>query len=241
MVIGLSVSKKTVIETKINTDEELLKQAFNTAESGLDYYLKVGETSYTTDDGRAKAEISKENIAGTNTYEFEDLTLNSRKSIFWLVSHDVNGAIDETSVYDGSTVNVCLSKQDGSDFTSGAVMLDYYYRGADGNIKLTRSGYNLENSNVVENFTTLTESCVNNFPTGDTPLLLVITPIGDAAWITISSETNDFPIQGETITSTGKSGEINTAPISRKVKIMNRYKVPFFMLEAITAGGNITN
>lgn len=57
MTIGLSLSRKTVTETKIQTDQELLKQAFNTAESGVDYYLGTGKTEYTAPDEKSKADV----------------------------------------------------------------------------------------------------------------------------------------------------------------------------------------
>ena len=52
MTIGLSVSKKTVVETKITTDEEQLKQAFNAAESGIDNYLGTGRKTFTASDSK---------------------------------------------------------------------------------------------------------------------------------------------------------------------------------------------
>ncbi|MDD2482862.1 MAG: hypothetical protein PHE71_01085 [Candidatus Shapirobacteria bacterium] len=39
LTLGMSASRKTVTDTKVDTDEELLKEAFNTAESGINNYL----------------------------------------------------------------------------------------------------------------------------------------------------------------------------------------------------------
>jgi Tfp pilus assembly protein PilX len=47
LTLGLSTSKRTVTENKITTEEGLLKEAFNVAESGIEYYLSTGSTAYT--------------------------------------------------------------------------------------------------------------------------------------------------------------------------------------------------
>jgi len=238
-VIGLSMSKKTVVETKINSDEELLKQAFNSAESGIDYYLKTGETTYESEDKKQKAEIIRTSISAGNNYVFEELTLDSRKGILWLAAHDSNGNVDEANGYNGGSLNITVKDGDNNDFV-GAIEVDYYYRDADGKIKVTRKGYNLKNSNLISGFESVSDSFVSGFQTNGTPLLITIMPLGRSAWITIDSA-SDFPDQGELITSVGKAGDVSTSPVSRKVKLSNKFKFPFFMLEAVTAGGQITN
>ena len=77
--------------------------------------------------------------------------------------------------------------------------------------------------------------------TGNSPLLLVVTPIGGQTSLSLRG-TSNFPIQGRKITSVGKAGDVSAVAggsVNTKVSVIDRYELPAFMLETITSGGGV--
>jgi len=248
MTIGLSLSRKAVVETKIDTDEELLKQAFNVAESGIDYYLGTGSTNYTPSDSTKKAEIYVSEIGASQTnLNFNEFYVENNPAMFWLVGHDLDGNIDMSNYYPSSNVGLCVPNS-----FNGSLKVDYYYINA-GNYSVNRTGYNFNSSGVgvtgyQDVHTTANNSCSSdlglkkvdfNLGAGNTPLLISITPIFAGAKISLFGDAQ-FPSQGSEISAVGKAGDLENG-VNRRVTVQNRYKVPSFLFEAITAGNSITN
>lgn len=236
--LGLSLSKKTEIETKIDTDEALLKQAFNMAESGVDYYLSSGSVgssiTYNESGGGGKADVSVIDLGSTSTLDSGGIITENESMMFWLVGHDNDGNIDTGVTYGGSTFQVCIG---GGQV---AVKVDYLYKEGD-DYKVDRYGYNFNFGGVggVDGFDYIESDCSGDISVGggDPPLLVVVTPISGGSRITLNGNAN-FPKQGIEISSVGRVGDL-TSGVNTKVKVQNRYKVPAFMLEAITAGGGV--
>ena len=183
MTVGLSVSKKSVLETKITADEESLKQAFNAAESGIDYYLGTGITGFTSAD-KSQAAVTTNSIGGGNSYvNLNKLILRNNDSYTWLMGHRVDGSLDPTVAMNGLTgLTVCVD-----DAFNGAVKADYFYTNG-GNYGVLRTGFNTGNG-PVGGYTDNAfpggcpavggmKAASFNVPAG-TPILLVIKPIGD--------------------------------------------------------------
>ena len=226
LTMGLSVSKKTVTETKIDTDEELLKQAFNTAESGIDYYLKTGLKTYTSSDNKSSATVTMTNIGGGSTLASEGVVTDGNPYLFWLVNHNSDGSIGNSRLT-GTINRICVD----SEFTGGLKVDLFNLVG--GNYGVSRTGYNIRNEKV-EGFGNLINGNCTGSISISSGLLLSITPIGDSTKITVESNMV-FPSQGEEITSVGSvSDGVNT-----KINVLNKYEVPVFMLEAITSGDNV--
>lgn len=244
MTIGLSLSRKTVTETKIQTDQELLKQAFNAAESGVDYYLGTGKTEYTAPDEKSKADVVVSKIGGSTSIDSGGLVLENNTFLFWLVNHNSNGDIGST-FYGGTYVDICVD----ASFNTQALKVDYFYK--EGNTyKIIRRGFYFGTTfpNDVYGFSRGSGAtlCGGSNGTrltltaGTTPLLIAIKPIGGNTSVTLKG-TVAFPLQGEEISSTGRAGDLTAGGVNRKVTVLNRYKIPSFLLEAITAKGNITS
>ncbi len=239
MTLGLSVAKRTVTDTKVDTDEELLKQAFNTAESGVDYYLATGKIGYTAPDGKSVADVNVTNVGGGSTLSSDGLVLTNNAFLFWLIDHNSNGDIGNSG-YKGTNVDICVD-----DTYSKALKIDYYYRAA-GKYNVSRFGFNFDSNNgtTVNGFTAKVGKggCINLATNVGEPLLLAVTPIGgQTKMVVIDKSGSNFPVQGEEITSIGRAGNIvdtNTG-VNTQVKVLNRYKVPAFMLDAITAGNSV--
>lgn len=218
LTLGLSASKQATIETKIDTDQELLKKAFNAAESGIEYYLGTGTTQYGTDaDGRAS--LSVKTLGDSERLTFGNVTLAGGIDYFWLVSHNADGSLG-TNYYsnDNSGVNICTVDESNVTFK-----IDYFYK----------SGINYLRKSVQQ---TTSSGCVSNYSLTDgDSILLTVTPVDRSVKIEIRGATK-FPIQGEEITSTGSVQGINNT-----VTVLNKYNVPLFMLEAVTSAGEVTN
>lgn len=86
------------------------------------------------------------------------------------------------------------------------------------------------NGNVYPN------NCVKDFHLQGDSILLAVTPMGVASKISVKGSQN-FPIQGEKILSTGSVDKVNNL-----VTIDHPYKlVASFLFEAIVSEGTITN
>lgn len=225
LTIGLSLSKKAVTETMVDTDEQALKEAFNMAESGLDYYLVTGNSTYRPEGTNSSAEIKVGPVGGQTTLDYGEMTMVNQPNFFWLVNHTSSGSLG-TDYYSNSnaSVRVCV----GTSFNSSLKMDVFYVTGGVFGVKryLANSFNNaicgIGKKGVVVDITA-------------DSLLLVVTPVGADGYITLQGTTN-FPSQGEEIASVGKA---EGGKVMRKVKIQRRYKIPWFLLDAVLASGSV--
>lgn len=234
MTVGLSLSKKATTETKIDTNEESLKKAFNAAESGIDYYLGTGKTDYSAPDNLSSAKITANDIgASGSNLDFNEYTPINGSEFYWLVNHD-NGDIGLT-YFVAPTVNVC-----GKGFT-GSMEINYFYRvGAD--FGVNRYGYNFSSdvTKRVTGFTTGTGSCAT-INIVNSPILVTVTALFDGGKFYLSSAAagGTFPSQGVEINSVGKYGGVavgvSGTQVNKKLRVLRRYKIPAFMLSGIVS------
>jgi uncharacterized protein (UPF0333 family) len=220
LTLGLSASRKSVTDIKINTDEESLKEAFNTAESGINNYLNGSGNTYEAGDGTV-ATINSSIIGNSNNLSSEGKILNNDNQLFWLVNHESDGSVG-TSYYSSGSISLDVD----SGF-SGALKIDYYY--FNGTYQVQRLGCNYGGSGLVNGFSSDTSNCYNLTLTGS-PLLLVVTPIGSPTSLTISGS-SAFPQQGEELTAIGTTDN----NIKTQIKTRHIYQIPSFFLESITA------
>lgn len=220
LTLGLSASKQATVETKIDTDQELLKKAFNAAESGIEYYLGSGGVEYSGGENDGSANVSVSTVGESENLSFGNVTLNGRREYFWLVNHNDDGTLG-SEYYNGATLDICNIGGSNVTFDIG-----YFYKNG--------SVYGV--NNTIE---TTVNGCISDFNlSAGNPVLLSIMPVGGTeARIQLNGEPGvSFPSQGEEITSTGWVQGVNNT-----VMVLNNYVVPVFLLEAVTAGGNISN
>lgn len=232
MTVGLSLSKKTVTETKLDTSEESLKKAFNAAESGINYYLGTGNTVYSSPDNLSTADVSVKTItADGNKLDFGDFIPTNGTEFYWLVNHLGNGDIG-TTYYNAGTVDVC-----GTGFT-GSLEVDYYYL-TGGNYGVSRFGYNFSSdiSKKVNGFTDVSGSCVT-VTIANSPILITISPIFDGGKFYLTG-LGTFPEQGTDITSTGKTGAVESGQVNKKLRVVQRYKIPYFLLSGVVSESSV--
>lgn len=232
LTIGLSSSRKTITDVKVDTDEGFLKDAFNAAESGINNYLNSKDKNYSIGSSGAGASVNVVTIGNGTSLSSESLILPGSSQLFWLVNHKENGDIGGT-YYSGNYVQI----QPDSDFR-GALKVDYFYKNAANNYFVSRFGYRYDGGTKNE----FDNGFINpvNLPTsGDNSLLLVITPIGGSTKLTLISDSGKiFPSQGEELTSVGTAGN----GIKTQIKTRHSYQtLPPFFMESMTAGGTIKN
>lgn len=228
LTIGLSVSKNTITETKIDTDEDLLKQAFNTAESGVEYYLATGNTQYS--ETNSNATITAVSIGNEVEINSGGVVLSNEPFLFWLVKHTDKRTVstEVTDRFTGNINQICVD----STFTGG-IKIDLFTKVGTA-YYVNRLGYNMNGGSSVNGFSKISGNCtgVINVSGG---MLLAVTPINGSTKVTVNGNTN-FPSQGEEITSVG---QMNSG-VNTKITVLNRYnEVPPFMLESITAGDSV--
>jgi len=226
LTLGLSASKVAITDTKVDTDEELLKEAFNTAESAINNYIDNNNTTYLTEG--SSASINSISIGDANTISSEGKILANTNQLFWLVKHNTDGSIgsDTTDYYQGSYFKIT------SDNPSVALKIDYFYIDDSNNYKVDRFGcYTGTNSSFVG----FTFNCNNNISTvGKNSLLVSVVPLGGSAKITISGD-SVFPSQGEEITAASSTD----TGVKTQIKTRYIYQIPSFLLDAMTAKNTI--
>ncbi|MDD4027325.1 MAG: pilus assembly PilX N-terminal domain-containing protein [Candidatus Shapirobacteria bacterium] len=238
VTVGLSLSKKTTVETKIDYNEEALKKAFNAAESGIDYYLATGQKTYDSDDNLSEANVTTENIGdnGSGILDFKEFTPANGVQYFWLVNHNDDGSLGN-NYFSGSMITVTH----GWTSNYGSLEIGVYYKNALGVYGVKRYGYNFDTSSKVYNFSDLgnvTNVTINPIPSN--PILMTVTPIFQGANISISGNGFTFPVQGEKINSVGSAGVVfdgtqEESKINKKLSIERRYKFPYFLLSGIVS------
>jgi len=240
MTVGLSLSKKSVVETKITTDEELLKTAFNAAESGVDYYLGTGQTGYTSPDNKSAANVVVNNIGGgADTVNLGGVVLRNNSNDTWMVDHNADGSLNVSNVFGATAMSVCVK----TGF-SGSLLITYFYNEA-GTYKVGRifgpATAGLPACAAVAGLGSGLD--LSSFLGGvKQPILLVVKPIAGDTKIAVLTTGGVFPNQGIEISSTGKAGDVtgtSGVQVNREVNVINQYQIPSFMLEAVTAAGNV--
>ena len=222
MTIGLSLSKRTTIETTIDTNEESLRDAFNTAESGIDYYLKTGGNQYIVPSmPAAKADISSQNIGGGNSLDFGEYVSAGSSETYWLVNHNSDGSLG-TSYYSGTNITVNVGNFD------GALEAVYFYRSGS-KYYVKRFGYNFSNDSakMVTGFEDKTGSSTVINISPSQPIMIALRPIFDGGNFRIEGS-SPFPPQGKEISSTGKVGEVSSGQVNKKVMFKSATGSPLF-------------
>lgn len=240
LTLGMAVSKRAVVETRIDKDEELLKQAFNAAESGIDQYLGTGNAdNYLSGDGLSSAKVSVTDLGTGDLIDFGETIQANKTEVFWLVGHDGDGNID-WSHYTGTKVNLCLTSSFG-----GGIKVVYFYKDTDG-IKVMRWVY----GGGVENAPDLNFGLTTGCATGQTrvmeidtsttdPIMVVVTPIGGGVKMSLVSDGTDFKPQGKLVTSTGSSESGVNVTVKRQIRWNS--SLINYMLEPLQSETSISN
>ena len=229
LTMGLSAARQATVETSIDTDQELLKRAFNAAESGIDYYLKIGETQFGNPDSfEGSSILTTEDIGNQTVLSFNRVVGPENGEFFWLVNHIDSGSIgnDFFSNNENKTIDICVDGDLEVD-----LKIDYFYK--DGlDYKVIRG------DGIKPILTTSgdTSNCIDNYSLQGQSVLIVVTPVIDDIKISINGSSN-FPVQGIKIKSIGMVGKVNNSvTIDRPYKLI----IPF-LLEPVISESSVTN
>jgi hypothetical protein len=227
LTLGMSMSKQESVQIKINTNDELLKKAFDAAESGINYYLGTGATNYSSPDSNSFADINTTKISeGSDTIDFGEFVPAGNSESYWLVNHLDTGELG-TNYYTGASVNVC------SNNYSGNVKVDYFYKIGD-SFKLRRY------------VKSISSNCASINIIGN-PILLSITPLADVGgkfYIKSDDSGSTFASQGFDLSSEGRAGGTEAGAnfqASKKLTIRQRYLMPGFLISGLMADGSVSN
>ena len=229
LTLGLSASKKAVTDTKVDKNEEELKDAFNVAESSIDQYLSNGNKTYTNSDSNAIANITTQSIGSSSQITSDGMVIDGQNNLFWLVNHNADGSIGTTYFSKNKQITIKVD----STFI-GSLKIDYFYKNG-AVYSINRNGYNFSAITGINNYPySASKSITINIGTEDA-LLLVLTPIGGNTNLILNG-TAAFPVQGEEIIAVGEVG----SGVKTQVKTINKYDIPDFFTESISAVNEIT-
>ena len=230
LTLGLSASRVTTTETKIDADQEMLKKAFNVAESAIDYYLATGTTGPNAYKNESvgvseSADLSIEDAGGdTRSLSFSKTSQIGQIEYFWLVDHNNDGSLGTeyltkiTGV--GETLSICGTNRI-------QIKLDYFYIDKNGNYQVSRSiKTDSDDSNKCVSFDMDSNG-------GKKSLLLTVMPMNKSGVISVRSKRN-FPVQGKRIWATGKVNGVNNT-----INVSKTYEVPTVFTEGLMSGGGI--
>lgn len=240
--IGLSLIGRSTLDVSMTNQLEDSSRAFSAAEAGIEQALLTGlgtsSPQVLTAGSGITYDVSVGVVGGaTGVYQIARKTPKGVTETLWLVNHNDDGTIDETSSYGANTLSLCWSQELVVPALIGSVL---YKEGADGSYKVARFAFDADAINRNNNFNT-TISSVNGCGLGDyyqaeidfsslglslsgvgrdTLLELRIRPEYADATIAVDSGSTELPKQGKVIQSVGKTA----SGISRKVVVYQQYR-----------------
>jgi len=220
MVVGLTMSRRTIAEIKIGTDSEKMKQAFNAAESAIDYYIQTGNkggvTSTTT---RAQVDAKPLNIGSGETLTFTGAVAD----------------VDLSSYVGSSSLKVCVKNK-------SLVRVDYFYQ-ALGQFQVKRNAYFERGKDHPDNFSEYDlDGCFLQNIAGTAKHLKIITINGNAEKISIIPSIGGINQPGaERLTVIGFADKNNAKGVKTQIKADRIFAIPSFLMDGIVAAGEISN
>ena len=233
--VALSLISRTTTDTTITGQVEESTKAFSAAEAGIEEALKsgVGTAGALTLTG-VTYKVNVAQIGGSaGLYEFPKKIPAGTTETVWLVPHNGDGTLDETSVFPPttSTIGVCWSSE---PVTPGLVITTLYKESSDGSYRILKAAYDANAGSRSSNFTStyVPGGCGDGttfyrenitFPTlgvGDILLMMRIRPVYNETKIVIDSGGIVLPQQGNKIESTGTTD----TGTNRKILVFQQYR-----------------
>lgn len=245
--LGISVSQKTVLETKIDIDEEALKQAFSSAESGIEYYFGSGQTpdagslTYTSPDGKSRALVEVAALGSATEINYDSPVVPGGYEYYWMAGHNEDGSLNLAETYGGSRLKVCVSNGD-----SSLVEVALFYL-TGGEYAVERQVLNFDDVEVKGVARTSHDDCGGyglgatiNLAAG-TKVLLAVSPLAVSTNMKVVADGGVFPSQGNVITAVGEvlNDGASSPPVRSRVAVQDRYKLLPFLLNPVTGAKRV--
>lgn len=249
LTIGLSVISRSITDIKISQQTEEAARAFSAAEAGIEEALVAGTGGFGTfEETGAKYTTAVAGFGEGTEFVFPQEIQVDEPQTLWLVEHNEDGSINETSYYTTGSLDVCWGG-------TAALEVSIYYK--DGtSYKVARGAYDPDATRrATNNFSSpdpgscaeLTNKKILNFsgdfginPATKTLLFLrlrVLYANAQVGAVTPGSGIGQvLPAQGTRIESTGTAGAA-----TRKVEVVRYYPAPPEIFDfAIYSGGALS-
>jgi hypothetical protein len=203
MTLGLTISKRTIGEIRIDTDEEMLKDAFNAAESGIDYYQK------------------------TNIATFSPVNVDVKATVLDEKLKILQG---EPLIYKNKTeVNLDLSKFTGTSLKIESdrnvkIRIDVYW----GTYNVDRKLFDRKEKTDSIEISAGGKKYLKMMTINGKPCTFTITPSGGY-------------LEQSIITSTGYAKKDDPNGVKTVVTTEKEFNIPYFLIDAVTAVGGVSN
>ncbi|MEK7577022.1 MAG: pilus assembly PilX N-terminal domain-containing protein [Patescibacteria group bacterium] len=244
ITLVLAFIGRTTINTAITSQREDSARAFNAAEAGIESALKSGVNSVEILSSGAQFSVMVTNIGGAvGMYEFSKQTTTSKTETLWLVEHNTDGSIDESTSFRTNLVNLCWSQE----ATAPALSVFVIYKRS-GTYYVARGAYDNDASRRgINNFSSPTSAGTGcgrsnmyvksiNFSTDfginvatDTLLMLRIHPLYASTTIAFDPAAGILPLQAKRIESIGAADSGTT----RKIVVYQQYKAPASIFDSV--------
>lgn len=241
--IALSVIGRSTSDEAISSQLEESARAFSAAEAGIEEALRSGQPATTILTSGPKYTVTVGSIGGAaGPFQFPRKTPVGTTETLWLVSHNADGTLDETTPLAMSGATVCWS----SEATVPALSVIVLYKsGSDGSYRTARMALDPDATRVVTNkFTSIGPSGTHcglpnyyqnqitfsdlGIGPADTLLALRIRPVYADTQVVVDPGVVTLPSQGNRIESTGSTD----AGVSRKVVVYQQYRSPETVFDA---------
>lgn len=235
VTIALSLIGRGVTDVSMSRNVEESARAFSAAEAGIEEALKGNIVTNAREYVSGVTYQSSSTIIGGSTGEYTlPVTSAGNVASIWLVDHNEDNTINESSYYQGTSFAVCWTPPSGDD-PIPAIEVDVYYK-LGGVYMVQRSAYDPDAaarpSNNFSGTLNYNGSCGSvtgvyrraiTLP-GGIPLLVRIRPYYNQTTITVSpiGASITLPKQGVEITSTGTTD----GGIVRKIVVRRQYPWP---------------
>ncbi len=238
ITIALSLIGRGITDVSMSRNVEESARAFSAAEAGIEEALKGNMVTDARTYVPGVTYQSTSTIIGGSTGEYTlPATTKGAVASIWLVDHNEDNSINESSYYAERYLDVCWTPP-AAELPSAAVEVAVYYKSSTGAYMVSRGAYDPDiASRPVNNFSSVTEvdgSCgavthvyrqsVPMPPVGSIPLLVRIRPFYNQTTVTVAPVGTDvvLPKQGVEITSTGKTD----GGVTRKIVVKRQYPWP---------------
>lgn len=252
--VGLALISRGSTNVATTRTSEESTRAFSAAETGIEQALSTGfsgsvildyetglitryDTSYTTS-------IATVSAAADVPFSFPQKTIKGNTETLWLVSHNVDGTINETPTYTDPSINVCWSS---ATPVPALVTTLFYKESSDNSYQVAKGVFDPDPARAaVNNFSTptsLTGGCGDGQttyketltfsdlsgsinPATDTLIMLRLRPVYEDTQISVLPSMA-LPDQASRITSVGQ-----TAGTTRKIEVYRTFAAPSSIFDA---------
>jgi len=265
LTMGLSLSKRVLTDVQITQQEKESTKAFSAAESGIEEALRVlreGEDAGSIDTalletnlGVDRITIHSTDMGGSDTFLYPSDVAAGDWAVIWLRNHTPDGEFDPASGYSGTELTICWQDE-------AAVEALYFYESGgsygvdrfafDSNVDRRNNtggdqsgdGNHFSQPDVTGTGCSAIDADLDMGHTIDlssgTPLFILLRPFYANSQFGVAG-TENLPVQGYEIVSTGEINLNEEEKVSRRIRVFRNWGVPApFLFNSVFSGGGIS-